>query len=242
MSQLSYFFYNGPLVENSVVVLDDDTSKHIWQVLRMQEGDRIAVTDGKGNIGEGHLLAVERQKSRVSLDTIAFQERTSEILHLCVGFTKNNNRNEWMLEKATELGVTSIVPVAAARSEKAHFRLDRWQKILTSAILQSRQHYLPHLADITSLPEVLKHFAKIPQKFVAHCIKDEQKKTLASLLKPGIETVLLIGPEGDFTQEEVNLCVEHGFAPVSLGKQRLRTETAAITACAFFNVLNDGEI
>ncbi len=242
MSQLSHFFYNGPLVENSIVVLDDDTSKHIWQVLRMQEGDRIALTDGKGNIGEGNLLAVERHKSKVALDSISFQERASEILHLCVGFTKNNNRNEWMLEKATELGVTAIVPIAASRSEKAHFRLDRWQKILMSAILQSRQHYLPHLADITSLKEVLKQYEHLPQKFVAHCYNVESRKPLSGIMKPGKETVLLIGPEGDFTEEEVALCIDHGFVPVSLGKQRLRTETAAITACAFFNVVNDGEV
>ena len=242
MSQLSHFFYNGPLVENSIVILDDDTSKHIWQVLRMLEGDRIALTDGKGNIAEGTLLAVERHKSKVALDKISFQERTSEILHLCVGFTKNNNRNEWMLEKATELGVTAIIPIAAARSEKAHFRLDRWQKILMSAILQSRQHYLPHLADITSLGDVLKHFEQIPQKFVAHCYADGQRTPISTLLKPNVETVLLIGPEGDFTQEEVKMCIDNGFVPVSLGKQRLRTETAAITACAFFNVVNDGQV
>jgi 16S rRNA (uracil1498-N3)-methyltransferase len=241
MSQLSHFFYNGPLVENSIVVLDDDTSKHVWQVLRMQEGDRIALTDGKGNIGEGNLLAVERHKSKVALDKISFQDRSSEVLHLCVGFTKNNNRNEWMLEKATELGVTAIVPIAAARSEKAHFRLDRWQKILMSAILQSRQHYLPHLADMTSLREVLQQYQHLPQKYIAHCYNVDSRKPLTSILKPGLETVLLIGPEGDFTEEEVKLCLDHGFEPVSLGKQRLRTETAAIAACAFFNVVNDVE-
>ncbi len=242
MSQLSHFFYNGPLVENSVVLLDDDTSKHIWQVLRMQEGDRIALTDGKGNIAEGTLLAVERHKSKVAVDKTGFQKRNSEILHLCVGFTKNNARNEWMLEKATELGVTSIVPIAASRSEKSHFRLDRWQKILMSAILQSRQHYLPHLGDISHLSEVLAQFDKVPQKFIAHCMSSGDKKTLMEMLKPATETVLLIGPEGDFTQEEVNLCIAQGFIPVSLGKQRLRTETAAIAACAYFNVLNDGEV
>jgi 16S rRNA (uracil1498-N3)-methyltransferase len=239
MSQLAHFFYNGPLVDNTIVILDDDTSKHIWQVLRMQEGDRIALTDGKGNIAEGHLLNVERYKSRVAIYNTQFQERTSEVMHLCVGFTKNNSRNEWMLEKATELGVTDIVPIAAARSEKAHFRLDRWQRILMSAILQSRQHYLPHMADITSLPEVVQQYENMPQKYVAHCMNDIPKRPLVELLKPGLETVLLIGPEGDFTAEEVNLCIAHGFQPVSLGKQRLRTETAAITACAFFNVVND---
>ena len=242
MSQLSHFFYNGPLVENSIVVLDDDTSKHIWQVLRMQEGDRIALTDGKGNIAEGNLLAVERHKSKVSLDKISFQDRQSEALHLCVGFTKNNNRNEWMLEKATELGVKAIIPISATRSEKAHFRIDRWQKILMSAILQSRQHYLPHLADMTSLRDALKQFAHLPQKFVGHCYNMESRIPMASVMKPGLETVLLIGPEGDFTEDEVKLCEEYGFVPVSLGRQRLRTETAAITACAFFNVVNDGDV
>jgi 16S rRNA (uracil1498-N3)-methyltransferase len=241
MSQLSLFFHNGPLAAGSIVVLDDDTSKHVWQVLRMQEGDALALTDGKGNIAEGRLVLVERHRSKVKIEHSDFQDRVSEIFHLCVGFTKNNNRNEWMLEKATELGVTSIIPIAAARSEKAHFRLDRWQKILTSAILQSRQHYLPLLADIAPLPEVLQKFAHVPQKFVAHCLDDDRKDSLTALLQPNTETVLLIGPEGDFTKAEIELCIAQGFRPVSLGRQRLRTETAAITACAYFNVLNDGK-
>ena len=222
-------------------MLDDDTSKHVWQVLRMQEGDELALTDGKGNIAEGRLVSVERHRSKVKLELNDFQERMTEIFHLCVGFTKNNNRNEWMLEKATELGVTSITPIAAARSEKAHFRLDRWQKILTSAILQSRQHYLPLLADIAPLHQVLKKLEHVPQKFIAHCLPDDQKQSLTSLLKPNTETALLIGPEGDFSKEEIELCISNGFQPVSLGRQRLRTETAAITACAYFNVLNDGK-
>ena len=241
MSQLAHFFYNGTLAINTTVLLDDETSKHIWQVLRMKEGEKIALTDGKGTIAEARLLAVERHKCKVAIEKTSFEARTSGVFHLCVGFTKNNNRNEWMLEKVTELGVTSIVPIAAMRSEKSHFRLERWQKILMSAILQSRQHYLPYLGDISPLLTTLEQFKHVEQKFVAHCMPYKQKHTLAELLKPSIETVLLIGPEGDFTKEEVDLCIEHGFKPVSLGKQRLRTETAAITACAFFNVLNDGE-
>lgn len=241
MAQLSHFFFNGPLVDNSIVVLDDDTSKHVWQILRMLEGDRLALTDGKGHVAEGTLLAVERKGTKVQLEKVQFLEHTGQKLHLCIGFTKNNTRNEWMLEKATELGVTEIVPVAAARSEKAHFRRDRWQKILMGAILQSMQHYLPTLSDITPLGQVMKKFANTPQKFIAHCIPDKTKKPLAEILKPGKEAVILIGPEGDFTQEEVNLAIQNGFKPVSLSRQRLRTETAAISACAFFNVLNDGK-
>ena len=161
------------------------------------------------------------------------------MLHLCVGFTKNNSRNEWLLEKATELGVGSIIPISTARSEKVHIRYDRWEKILQSAILQSKQNYLPHLSNITPLAAILKQYKDVPQKLVAHCMDDKKKGQLPKLLKPDGDVILLIGPEGDFTQEEVNLCVEHGFKPVSLGARRLRTETAAITAAAYFNVISD---
>jgi len=217
MTQLPRFFYNGTLSGNSSISLDEATAKHIWQVLRMQADDKVAITDGKGTIAE-------------------------TVLHLCVSFTKNNSRNEWLLEKATELGVGTIIPISTKRSEKTYFRHDRWQKILTSAILQSQQYYLPQLSDIMPLKNILKEYKDVPQKLIAHCIDDKNRQPLSKMLKPAAETILLIGPEGDFTQEEVNLCIEHGFQPVSLGAQRLRTETAAITASAYFNVINDGKV
>ncbi len=238
MSNLHRFFYAGPIAGNSIVALDTDTAKHIWQVLRMKEGDHILLTDGKGTIAEGEIHTAERHRCNVSVTNVSFTPRTGKVLHLCVAFTKNNSRNEWLLEKATELGVGSIIPMTTSRSEKAHVRVDRWEKILQSAILQSQQNYLPYLAKLTALPQVLKQYADIPQKFVAHCI-DSKRSSIAEMLKPEGDTILLIGPEGDFTQEEVNLCVGSGFQPVSLGKQRLRTETAAIAAAAYFNVMSD---
>ncbi len=238
MSNLPRFFCAGPIAENSIVALDADTAKHIWQVLRMKEGDHILLTDGMGALAEGEIHTAERHKCNVSITDVTFTPRSGKALHLCVAFTKNNSRNEWLLEKATELGVCSIIPMTTTRSEKAHVRVDRWEKILQSAILQSQQSYLPHLAKITVLPQVLKIYADIPQKFIAHCI-DSKKSTIVEMLKPEGDTIILIGPEGDFTQEEVNLCIGSGFAPVSLGKQRLRTETAAIAAAAFFNVMSD---
>ncbi len=242
MSQLPRFFYNGTLTENSIVSLDADTAKHLWQVLRMQSGDKVMLTDGKGTLAEGRIHVAERHKCSISIEKASIYARQGNVLHLCVAFTKNNSRNEWLLEKATELGVASIIPVSTARSEKTHVRNDRWQKILQSAILQSQQNYLPVLADIMPLEEVLKLYAPVPQKFVAHCIPDMEKQPLHKMLKPFPESILLIGPEGDFTRDEVNLCVENGFLPISLGTQRLRTETAAITAAAYFNVVYDGEI
>ena len=117
-------------------------------------------------------------------------------------------------------------------------RHDRWQKILQSAILQSQQYYIPHLTEITPLKKVLELFKGKPQQFIAHCISEKERTPLSKMLKPSIETVLLVGPEGDFTTDEVNLFTGNGFTGVSLGNHRLRTETAAIAAAAYFNVLN----
>jgi len=241
MSQLSQFYYNGELKEGIEVVLDDATAKHIWQVLRMQEGDKLLLTDGKGNVTVGILSEAERFKCAVVPGKVVFHPRGGSILHLCVGFTKNNSRNEWLLEKAAELGAGSITPIITTRSEKAHFRYERWEKLLTSATLQSLQYYLPELNQIALLRDVLKTYKDVPQKLIAHCNPEQDKKALQELLKPGVETVLLIGPEGDFTAEEVALCKQFGYQSITLGTHRLRTETAALMVCAYFNLLNNNE-
>ena len=239
MSDLPRFFYNSALTENSTVSLDEATAKHIWQVLRMQPGDRLLLTDGKGTIAKGVISSAERHQCSVSLEKVTTNPRKGSLLYLGVCFTKNNSRNEWLLEKATELDVGAIIPILSKRSEKTYFRHERWQKILTSAILQSQQNYLPQLSDIMKLNDILTGYKNIPQKLIAHCFDDESKGSLSKLLIPYTDTILLIGPEGDFTTEEVNLCVENGFKTVSLGAQRLRTETAALTVSAYFNVIND---
>lgn len=241
MQQLSRFFYNGALEENSAVMLDGDTAKHIWQVLRMDAGDKLVLTDGKGSSAEGTIEFAERHKCKVLVGKVTFHERKGKVLHLCIAFTKNNNRNEWLLEKITELGVASIVPLITSRSEKTHIREDRWHKILQSAILQSQQDYLPDLSEIMPIHEAIAKFAKVPKKFVAHCIPEDKKKPLPEMLKQLSDSVIMIGPEGDFSQNEVNLCIENGYKAASMGKQRLRTETAAVAAAAYFNMLNDEE-
>jgi 16S rRNA (uracil1498-N3)-methyltransferase len=241
MSNLPRFFYPGSMAENSIVTLDSDTAKHIWQVLRMKEDDEILLIDGKGTIAEGQIHIAERHKCTVAIQKVSSLPREGNILHLCVGFTKNNSRNEWLLEKATELGVGSITPITTSRSEKTHIRTDRWEKILQSAILQSQQNYLPQLNPSMTLTNVLKHFNNTPGKLIAHCNSEKKRTTISEMLKHVGETVLLIGPEGDFTSDEVTLCEEGGFKAVSLGAQRLRTETAAIAAAAFFNMMSDAK-
>lgn len=238
MADLHRFFYSGTMAAKSIVTLEPDTAKHIWQVLRMDEGDKLLLTDGKGTVANGEIQYVERHKCNVMVLDTAFEERSNKQLHLCVGFTKNNSRNEWLLEKATELGVASITPVATERFQRIHIRHDRWGKILQSTILQSQQSYLPELLPMMSLKEVIQHRASIPQKLIAHCIAGEQKHSLHEMLKTNQDAVVLIGPEGDFSPEEVSLCIDSGFAPISLGAQRLRTETAAITVAAYFNLLS----
>ena len=241
MPNLHRFYYNGQLTENGLATLDESSAKHIWQVLRMEADDKIRITDGRGNTAVGLIRIAERHKCEVTLTQVTFSPHKKHLLHLCVAFTKNNSRNEWLLEKATELGVASITPIMAARSEKVHFRHERWEKLLTSALLQSQQEYLPELSDIMPLGDVLKKFSNIEHRFVAHCIADKERSTYAEMLKPCSETVILIGPEGDFRFDEVSLCISYGFKPVSLGNNRLRTETAAIAACAHFNMINDGK-
>ncbi len=237
MSDLPRFFYSGDMPENSIATLDDATAKHVWQVLRMKEGDALILIDGRGTQAEGVIEVAEKHKCTVAIKKVEQLARKGNVLHLCVGFTKNNSRNEWLLEKATELGVASIIPISTDRSERSHVRPDRWEKILQSAILQSQQSYLPELSNVIPLINVLQQFAGTSQKLVAHCLPDDGKRPFAEMLKTAAETVLLIGPEGDFTPDEVNLCIEHGFKPVSLGAQRLRTETAAIAAAACFNLM-----
>lgn len=238
MSDLHRFFYPGEMTPKGIVSLGSETSKHIWQVLRMGEGDRIELTDGKGAVAKGEIQFAERHKCNVKIADVDFTPRNGGKLHLCVAFTRNNGRNEWLLEKATELGVASITPISSERFHKTHIRHDRWEKILQSAILQSQQSYLPELSQLISLKETVALHKEVPQKFIAHCIDGDEKQNLHEMLKADKDVVLLIGPEGDFSQDEVNLCIGQGYKAVSLGKQRLRTETAAITAAAYFNLIS----
>lgn len=238
MSELHRFFYPGQLNANTVISLESDTAKHIWQVLRMDEGDKILLTDGQGTIATGEIQYAERHKCSVSIKDTKSEKRPGKSLHLGVAFTKNNARNEWLLEKATELGVASIIPIASARFQKVHIRVDRWEKILQSAILQSQQSYLPDLQPMSSIAQVLERYRHVQQKYIAHCISESPRKRLTDVLKGSQDAIILIGPEGDFTTDEVNLCSKAGYTPVSFGSSRLRTETAGIAVAAYFNLIS----
>jgi len=231
------FFHKGVMTKGAEIWLDEDTAKHIVQVLRMENGEQLRLTDGAGILANATITNTQKKKCSVVLDEVKKFQSATTSLHLCVAFTKNTSRNEWLLEKATELGVTTIVPLMAARSERERFRHDRWQNILVSAMLQSQQYYLPELSEPAELPAVLKRFEAIDQKFIAHCMSEQERTSIATGMLPHKNTLIFIGPEGDFTPEEVALCIAQGCQPVVMGANRLRTETAAMAACAYFNMI-----
>ncbi len=235
---LPLFFHDGALQEQAVIQPDEDTARHIAQVLRMSAGDTFRLTDGKGTEAQVSITKAEKKKLWVEVRKVKHHEKPRCSLHLCVAFTKNTGRNEWLLEKATELGVASIVPVLASRTERQHYRRDRWTNILVAALLQSQQFHLPLLHEATAFENILQRFNDLPQKLIGHCIDDLPRNPLSRVMAPHQETVVLIGPEGDFTQQEVALAASKEFIGFSLVGQRLRTETAAMAVCSYFSLIN----
>jgi 16S rRNA (uracil1498-N3)-methyltransferase len=235
---LPQFYHKGGLQMGDELWLDEDTVRHVVQVLRMQAGEEIQLTNGGGFAATATINKIEKKKCSVVLTSVNFHKPKKVSLHLAVAFTKNSSRNEWLLEKATELGVGTIIPIISERTEREKFRYDRWNNILVSAMLQSQQFYLPQLHEATALKEIVDKFPDVPQKLLGHCIEGLEKWPLSEMLKPALETIVLIGPEGDFSKEEVNSCTQKGFKGVDMGSQRLRTETAAMAVCAYFNLIN----
>ncbi|MEK8180690.1 16S rRNA (uracil(1498)-N(3))-methyltransferase [Flavobacterium buctense] len=223
-------FYNPSINETATsFVFDKEESKHIIKVLRKKEGDVLYVTNGLGFLFTTEITIASDTKCTVKINALEQQEKPKFHLHLAVAPTKMNERYEWFLEKATEIGLQEITPVICEHSERKVIKTDRFQKILESAMKQSLHYYLPKLNEPISFKDFLKKENK-GQKFIAHC-EETDKKSLKNELKTNEDVTILIGPEGDFSVKEIQLALEHNYIPVSLGQTRLRTETAAIVAC-----------
>ncbi len=223
-------FYVAPEnLQQKLVTLSEETSKHVVQVLRMQENEKIKLTDGLGFFYEATIQDANRKRCVVSWEEKILQPAAEVKIRIAISLIKNNSRFEWFLEKATEIGVVEIVPLICERTEKQKSKLERMQSILVSGMLQSQQAYLPKMEAPISLKQLLTQ-KREGQKFIACC--DDRFETLALTALPHYEkdSILLIGPEGDFTKEEIERAVEQGYLPVSLGPTRLRTETAGIVA------------
>jgi 16S rRNA (uracil1498-N3)-methyltransferase len=223
-------FYNPNINETqNSFVFDKEESKHIIKVLRKKESDILHVTNGLGYIFETTIALASDSKCTVNVLSFSKQEEPKFHLHLAVAPTKMNERYEWFLEKATEIGIQEITPIICEHSERRIIKTDRFQKILESALKQSLHFYLPKLNE----PIAFKDFIKQEfngQKFIAHCSVTD-KKSLKNELKSNEDVTILIGPEGDFSINEIEMAIANNFIPVSLGNTRLRTETAAIVAC-----------
>jgi 16S rRNA (uracil1498-N3)-methyltransferase len=231
---LPFFFMNDIDSTQSQLGLDESTSKHVLQVLRMKTGEQMHITDGKGNV---FVAIVDRQEKKQCLVKIIAHHTTSTATHqsiIAVSLIKNAGRFEWFIEKAVEMGVTHIVPLLCERTERIHFRADRMQSIMVSAMLQSQQAWLPVLQE----PVRFEKWIAYPQngtKCIAHCLQNE-KKSFKEIANTRGDISICIGPEGDFTDNEIQLALGHAFVPVSLGETRLRTETAALVAAALLRI------
>lgn len=234
-------FYN-PTISSSdkEISFDKEESRHIVKVLRMKEGDIFKITNGKGVFFDAEIINANPKGCTVNILSTEKQVQLPYQLHLIVAPTKLNDRYEWFLEKATEIGVTEITPVICHHSERKVIKPERYEKILQSAMKQSLKAYLPTLNEVISFKDFIDSQTTSDElKCIAHCEDDPtSKKSLKSVLVPNKNTSILIGPEGDFSPEEIEMAKNAGYIPVALGESRLRTETAAIVAChsvAFIN-------
>ena len=226
---LPFFYISEYIPSQKEIILDEDTSRHVVQVLRMREGEKLNLTDGKGSLITAEVIDAHKKHSSVKIIDSQLTIRDSRKVTIAISLLKNTSRFEWFLEKAAEIGVSEIVPLICERTEKQKFRYDRMKGICISAMLQSQQTWLPVLHE----PKQFSHLAveqfDDQQKFIAHCEESGQKNSL-STFKPFNHSTIFVGPEGDFTKQEIELALQNNFIPVSLGETRLRTETAGIVA------------
>jgi 16S rRNA (uracil1498-N3)-methyltransferase len=231
-------FYNPNINETTdSFTFDKEESKHIIKVLRKKSGDILFVTNGLGFLFKTEIVVGTDNKCTVRIIGFEKSEAPKYYLHLAVAPTKMNDRYEWFLEKATEIGISEITPIICDHSERKFVKTDRFDKILQSAMKQSLQYYLPKLNEPIAFKDYIKQ-NKEGLLLIAHC-EETDKKSLKSLVNPNDKVTLLIGPEGDFSTKEIALAIENNFIPITLGKTRLRTETAAIVACHSISFINE---
>ncbi len=234
-------FYNKDIPPEGYCTLDAEESRHAVRVLRLREGDSIHVTDGRGNLYLCNIVDADDRACVVESVSTCNSQLATLNLHLAVAPTKNPSRMEWLVEKAVEIGVGEITLLDCDHSERTFLKTERLEKLAVSAMKQSLHTLLPAIHPAVRLSDWISTFNFQPttQKLIAHCEADQPRTPLAAALQPGCDAVVLIGPEGDFSSDEIALAQEKGFVPVSLGPSRLRTETAAIYAVTAFNLIND---
>ncbi|MCY1500437.1 Ribosomal RNA small subunit methyltransferase E [compost metagenome] len=232
-------FYNPTITQNGEIFsFDKEESKHIIKVLRKKEGDNLYVTNGLGELFKTEITLASDSKCLVKIVSSEKSEPSKYYLHLAVAPTKMNDRFEWFLEKATEIGISEITPIICDHSERKVIKTDRFDKIILSAMKQSLHYYLPKLNEPILFKDFIKQQKSEGLNLIAHC-EETDKKSLKEVVKPNKDVTILIGPEGDFSEKEIKLALENKYIPVTLGNTRLRTETAAVVACHSVVFINE---
>ncbi len=229
---LPFFYISNYTEAQQQIMLDEDTSKHVVQVLRMKAGEKLNLTDGKGNLLTCGITVINKRHCEVEVLSSVIFPLSSRKVTVAISLLKNSNRFEWFLEKATEIGLTEIIPLICERTEKEKFRMDRLQGICISAMLQSQQCRLPVLHEPEKFENLKMWKCENATNYIAHCL-DTEKRTFSHFHTSTLpHSLICIGPEGDFTKREIELALQHNFIAVSLGETRLRTETAGVVAAA----------
>ncbi|MFN3342219.1 MAG: 16S rRNA (uracil(1498)-N(3))-methyltransferase [Flavobacteriales bacterium] len=231
-----HLFYSTT-IQNNQILLDEEESRHAISVLRLKVDDNFQVTDGRGSL---YRCKVGEITKKNVVGQILETEKTSvaqSLLHIAIAPTKNTDRLEWFLEKSCEFGIGKITPIICERSERKDVRIDRLNKVLVAAMKQSLHLWLPDLREPLPLKKLLAESGSV-EKYIAHCVPGN-KQQFFDAVSPTQPTLILIGPEGDFSPNEIQLAIEQKFKPVSLGNSRLRTETAGIAAAHIFAIRSE---
>ncbi|MDB5020221.1 MAG: rRNA methyltransferase [Pedobacter sp.] len=231
-------FYTPDIQDASIYILNEEESRHCSKVLRLSIGDKVFLVDGKGGLYEAEIASESKRNVSLSILHVTrnYQQRDYHI-HIAIAPTKNIDRIEWFLEKATEIGIDEITPIICERSERKVIKEERLEKVITSAVKQSLQAYHPKLNPAIAFDKFIKTDYNA-EKMIAHCIDDAQRVFMDEVVKAGSRYLVLIGPEGDFSVQEIQIALDAGFKPLTLGNTRLRTETAGLAACFELNYIN----
>jgi 16S rRNA (uracil1498-N3)-methyltransferase len=227
-----------PNITGAKVILNETESKHAIRVLRLPLGAHIQLIDGRGGFYKARIADANPKKCKLEIvESLQDFGRKNFKLHIAIAPTKNIDRFEWFLEKCTEIGIDEITPIISEHSERKIIKPERLEKILVSAMKQSVKAYLPKLNELTTFKSFIGKLDE-SKKYIAHCIEGE-KDHLKNIVSEGDDVLLLIGPEGDFSPEELQWAKQYGYKEISLGNARLRTETAGVVACHIVNLANE---
>lgn len=225
-------FYEPDILTNGGI-LNEEESKHCIRVLRHKNGDQIHVIDGKGTRAICTIINASPKACEIKIEEQETKKSNKPECHIAIAPTKSIDRFEWFLEKSTELGINKITPLLCHQSERKQIKLPRLERVITAATKQCLRFWRPSITELTDIRKFLTSQHREKHKFIAHCSEEERKELLSELKKNTemSDILILIGPEGDFSSDEIETALANGFTPVVMGKNRLRTETAGIAAC-----------